>query len=138
LSVAFAKDSGTGTVSGLTSATASAGVATFTVTGVLAASLTPRADATAAGGPITTATLDKLTFSVINGGATKIVLSGGTANLASGSTRLITATIHDAAALSLPAAPPICLSVAFAKDSGTGTVSGLTSATASAGVATFT
>src|SRR5688572_24400226 len=89
--VAFAKASGAGTVSGTGNATASAGVATKSVTGVLAGSVTM--EATAAG--LSTGTLGA--FTVVHGPAADIVLSGSTADLISGASRVLTATIKDPA-----------------------------------------
>ena len=122
--VAFAKASGAGTVSGTGNATAASGVATKTITGVLAGSVT--IEATAAG--LTTGTLGA--FTVVHGAATQIALTGSTANLTSGTTRLLTATIQDAAGNTVTADNSTV--VAFAKASGAGTVSGTGNATARA------
>ena len=89
--VSFAKASGAGTVTGTGAATASSGVATKTVTGLLVGSVTM--EATSAG--LTTGTLGP--FTVVHGAATQIALTGSTANLTSGATRVLTATIRDAA-----------------------------------------
>ena len=89
--VAFAKASGAGTVSGTGNATASSGVATKTMTGVLVGSVTM--EATSAG--LTAGTLGA--FAVVHGAATQIALTGSTSNLTSGTTRVLTATIQDAA-----------------------------------------
>ena len=128
--VGFAQASGTGTVSGTGNATASAGVATKTVTGVLAGSVTM--EATAAG--LTTGTLGA--FSVVHGAASQIALTGSTADLTSGATRVLTATIEDAAGNTVTSDSTTV--IAFAKQSGIGTVSGTGNATATAGVATKT
>ena len=69
-------------------ATAANGVATKTITGTLAGSVTM--EATTAG--LTTGTLGA--FDVVPGAATQIELTGSTANLASGATRVLTATIR--------------------------------------------
>ena len=125
--VAFAKASGAGTVSGTGNATAANGVATKTITGALAGTVT--IEATAAG--LTTGTLGA--FTVVHGAATQIVFthSGSTA---SGDNHTLTATIQDAAGNTVTA--DNSTSVAFAKTGGTGTVTGLGGATASSGVAT--
>ncbi len=76
---------------------------------------------------------------VVNaGGATKLALSGSTADLASGSTRVLTATIQDTNGNTITTGPNSTSSVTFAETSGTGTVTGLGSSTAVAGVATLT
>jgi len=128
--ISFAKASGAGTVSGAGNATASSGVATKTITGVLAGTVTM--EATAAG--LTTGTLSS--FDVVPGAATQIALSGSTANLTSGATRVLTATLQDAAGNTVTSDNSTV--VAFAKASGAGTVSGTGNATATAGVATKT
>ena len=73
-------------------ATAAAGVATKTITGVLAGSVTMEATGRR---DCTTGTLGA--FTVVHGAATQIALTGSTADLASGATRVLTATIQDAA-----------------------------------------
>src|SRR5262249_48752839 len=128
-SVTFSNPSGTGTVSGLTSATASSGIATDTVTGVLAGSIT----LTAHTGSLTDGTT---TFTIVAGAASKIVITSSTTDLTSGSPRQVTAAIEDAAGNTVTT--DNSTSVSFAKTGGTGTVSGLGSATASSGVATDT
>ena len=128
--VAFAKASGAGTVTGTGTATASSGVATKTVTGALAGSVTM--EATASG--LTTGTLGA--FTVVHGAATQIALAGSTANLASGANRVLTATIQDAAGNTITADNSTVVS--FSKQSGAGTVAGTGTATASNGVATKT
>ena len=127
--VTFAKASGAGTVSGLGTDTASAGVASKTVTGVLAGSITIEGSAT---GLVS----DDLSFTVVHGAATQIVLSGSTADLASGSNRVLTAAVQDPAGNTVTSDSSTV--VAFAKASGAGTVSGTGNATASNGVATKT
>ena len=89
-------------------------------------------EATAAG--LTTGTLGA--FTVVQGAATQIALTGSTANLTSGTTRLLTATIQDAAGNTVTSDNTTV--IAFAKASGAGTVSGTGNATASGGVATKT
>ena len=128
--IAFAKQSGTGTVGGTGNATASGGIASKTVTGDLAGSVTM--EATSAG--LTAGTLGA--FSVVHGTATQIALTGSTADLASGAARLLTATITDAAGNTVTSDNSTV--IAFAKASGAGTVGGAGTATASSGVATKT
>ena len=128
-SVTFAKSSGAGTVTGLASATAGGGIATLDVTGALAGAIT--VDATATG-----LTGDSSSFSVVPGPATDVVFTSNTNSVASGSGKTLTAEIRDAAG-NLETGDN-STSVTFAKTAGTGTVTGLGSATASSGVATLT
>ncbi|MGH3071841.1 MAG: beta strand repeat-containing protein [Gaiellaceae bacterium] len=125
--VAFAKASGAGTVTGSGNATASNGVATKTITGALAGSVTT--EATSAG--LTTGALGA--FDVVHGAGAQIQLtdSGSTA---SGDNHTLTATIVDAAGNTV--ASDSSTVVTFAKTGGAGTVTGLGNATASNGVAT--
>ena len=78
--VAFGQAGGLGSVTGLGNSTASAGVATKTVTGALAG--TVNLEATASG-----LATGSLSFVVVHGAATQIALSGSTSSLASGSAR---------------------------------------------------
>ena len=128
--VAFAKASGAGTVTGTGNDTAVAGVATKTITGALAGSVTM--EATAAG--LTTGTLGA--FTVVHGAADQIELTGATTNLTSGATRVLTATVQDAAGNTVTSDNSTV--VTFAKASGAGTVTGTGTDTATAGVATKT
>src|SRR5207245_5243711 len=134
LSVMFAKTAGVGTVTGLGSTNAVAGVAALTVTGNQLGAVTISASGSAlaagAGNPIT--------FNVVAGAANKLLLSGSTADLAAGATRQLTATIQDINGNTINNGADSTLSVTFAKTAGTGTVTGLGSATASGGVATLT
>src|SRR6266478_5310658 len=138
LSVTYAKTAGIGTVTGLGSATASAGVATLTVTGNAPGSITITASATGSAGALTPGSGNPITFNVVIGAASKLLLSGSTANLTAGTTRVLTATIQDTAGNTITTGPDSTLSVTFAKTSGTGSVSGLTSVNATGGVATLT
>src|SRR5436309_3050782 len=138
LSVTFAKTAGSGTVTGLGSATASAGVATLTVTGNAPGSITITASATGSGGALTGGTGNPITFSVVTGAANKLVLSGSTANLTAGATRTLTATIQDNVGNTITTGADSTLSVTFDKTTGTGSVSGLASVNAVAGVANVT
>ncbi len=124
--VTFAKQSGTGTVTGLGSATASAGVATTTVTGALAGALALEATSGAL-------TADTLSFTVVHGAGAEIQLAESGSN-ASGNPHTLTATIRDAAGNTVTGDSATV--VGFAKTSGLGSVSGLGSATASNGIAT--
>src|SRR5207245_308203 len=138
LSVTFAKTSGTGTVTGLGSSMAVAGVATLTVTGGQPGSVTITASATGSGGALAAGTGNPIAFNVVAGAASKLALSGSTADLAAGTTRVLTATIQDTGGNTITTGPDSNLSVAFAKTSGAGSVSGLTSVNATGGVATLT
>ena len=89
-------------------------------------------EATSAG--LTTGTLGA--FTVVHGAAADIALTGATTNLTSGATRVLTATIQDAAGNTVTSDNTTV--VAFAKASGAGTVTGTGNATAVAGVATKT
>src|SRR5437016_5738666 len=138
LSVTYAKTAGTGTVTGLGSATASAGVATLTVTGNAPGSITITASATGSAGALTPGSGNPITFNVVTGAASKLALSGSTANLTAGTTRVLTATIQDTAGNTITTGPDSSLSVTFAKTSGWGSVSGLTSVNATGGLGTLT
>ena len=70
---------------------------------------------------VTTGTLGA--FTVVHGAATQIVLSGATTNLTSGTSRVLTATIQDAAGNTVTSDNTTV--VAFAKASGAGTVAGV-------------
>ena len=83
-------------------------------------------EATAAG--LTTGTLGS--FTVVHGAATQIALTGATTNLTSGATRVLTATIRDAAGNTVTSDNTTV--VTFAKQSGAGTVTGTGTATAAA------
>src|SRR5881398_2608019 len=138
LSVTFAKTAGTGTVTGLGSATASGGAATLTVTGNQPGAITITASATGSSGALTPGTGNPITFNVVTGTASKIALSGSTANLTAGTTRTLTATIQDSAGNTITTGADSTLSVTFAKTAGVGNVSGLNSVNAVAGVASLT
>ena len=114
-SVSFTQTSGSGSVSGGGSATAASGVATKTVTGVLAGSVT----VTAHSGSLTD---DTSTFTVVAGCASKLVVTELTGNLASGSTRGVTAEVQDAAGNVVTG--DNSTSVSFTQTSGSGSVSG--------------
>src|SRR5437667_176154 len=133
-SVTFAQSSGSGSVTGLGSTNAVAGIATLTVTGNLAGSVTITASATG----LVAGTGNPITFSVVAGAAAKLALSGATTDLASGSTRVLTATIQDTGGNTASTGADSTISITFAKTSGTGTVTALGSSTAVAGVATLT
>src|SRR5438477_2406672 len=105
------------------SSTIVAGTYTFTVRGTTAGG--QRKDGTG-------------TLTITPGTATKLALSGSTSNLASASTRVLTATIQDANGNTVTLGPNSTLSVTFAKTAGTGSVNGLSSTNAAGGVATLT
>ncbi|MES1248353.1 MAG: invasin domain 3-containing protein, partial [Actinomycetota bacterium] len=127
--VTFAKTSGAGTVTGLRSATVANGVASLTVTGDVAGAIT--IDASVSG-----LTGDSTAFTVVPGAATKIVVTSGTADLASGATRTLTAEIRDANDNLVTS--DNSTSLTFAKTTGAGTLTGLGSATATNGVVSLT
>src|SRR5439155_2762462 len=89
--VVFSQTAGAGSVTGLGNATASSGVASLTVTGQTAGSVTIQA--AKQGGGLST---DSSTFSVTPGTATKLVFTSGTASVASGLTKTLTAAVEDA------------------------------------------
>src|SRR5438552_2488411 len=105
------------------SSTIVAGTYTFTVRGTTAGG--QRKDGTG-------------TLTIASGTATKLALSGSTSSLASGSTRVLTATIQDANGNTVTSGPNSTLNVTFAKTAGVGTVTGLGSTNAVAGVAALT
>src|SRR5207253_469575 len=76
--VTFAQTSGTGTVSGLGSPNAVAGVASDTLTCTIAVTITLRASIS---GPINS---NSISFNVVPGAATQVVLSGLNTDLAAG------------------------------------------------------
>ena len=82
LSVTFSQLSGSGSVTGLGASTASAGVATKIVTGNLAGPVSLAASATAAGGPITSAS--DVSFTVVAGAANKLAFSAQPTNTTAG------------------------------------------------------
>ncbi|MEO6857459.1 MAG: hypothetical protein ABI323_02580, partial [Solirubrobacteraceae bacterium] len=92
--ITFAKTAGTGTITGLSTITASGGVAADTITGALAGPISLQASATLSG-PGATSSLAQ-SFSVVAGPATQLALSGSSTNLGAGATRTLTATIQDA------------------------------------------
>ena len=128
--ITFSKQSGAGTVSGTGTATVANGVATKTITGALVGAVVMEATA----GGLTTGTLGS--FTVVHGAATQIALTGSITNLTSGATRVLTATIQDAAGNTVTSDNTTVVN--FAKQSGAGTVSGTGTATAASGVATKT
>jgi hypothetical protein len=77
-------------------------------------------------------------FTVTFGAASQIVLSGSTADLATGKPRTFTATIQDASGNTVTSGTDSSRSVTFGKTAGTGSLTGLGSAPASGGVATIT
>ena len=99
------------------------------MTGVLAGPVTMEASATT-----TTGTLGA--FTVVHGAAAQIALTGSTADLTSGTNRVLTATIQDAAG-QRDERQPVEPSPS-PRPRGAGSVSGTGAATASSGVATKT
>src|SRR5207253_1272549 len=114
--VTFAETSGTGTVSGLGTATAAGGIASRTVTGAVAGSITITASAASL-------TAGSTTLSVVAGTADHLTFTGSTGDLASGNTRTLTVEIRDAGGNLVTS--DNTTSVTFAKTSGLGTLTGL-------------
>ena len=84
------------------------------------------------------ATSATVNVTVTTGAATKIVLSGSTANLVSGTGRTLTATIEDASGNTVTTGPDSTATITFAQTTGAGSVSGLSNVAAVGGVATDT
>ena len=124
--VTFAKASGAGTVTGLGTDTAVAGVASKTVTGAVVGAIVIDADS----GALTAGTLG---FTVVHGAGATIELTES-GSVTAGATHTLTATLKDASGNTLTGDNTTV--VTFAKTGGAGTVTGLGTATASAGVAT--
>src|SRR5205807_1153052 len=118
---------GSGTLTGLGTATVSGGVATQSVTGALAGSITITAGAS-------TLTSDSTTFRIVPGAAGPVARTTWNVDLAAGSPRTLTVEIRDSAG-NLVTGDNLTV-VTFAKTSGSGSVTGLGTATASGGVAT--
>jgi hypothetical protein len=113
--VTFRQTSGAGTVGGLGSSVAAAGVATRRVTGVSAGSVT--LEAAAAGLAPVSATL-----TVFPGAADHLSFTGPTLALASGAQRQVVAEIRDASENRVPTG---FATITFTKTAGAGTVVGL-------------
>jgi hypothetical protein len=129
--------SGAGSVTGLGSATATNGVATKTITGNQAGTVNLQASGGFNGNTGTTSS-NTLTDTVLAGTASQIVLSGATTDLASGSTRQLTATIEDAAGNTITSGSDSTASITFSQTAGSGSLTGLSTVAASGGVATDT
>lgn len=127
--VTFAAASGPGTVTGLGMATAASGVASKTVTGNAAGSVTISASASGLAG-------DSSTFTIAVGAGDHLIVTSSTAALVTGATRAITAEIRDASNNVLTADNSTV--VTFAQTAGSGSIGGAGSATAAAGVASRT
>src|SRR5262249_45186631 len=134
LSIAFGQSAGTGSVTGSGSVTAVAGVASLTLTGAAVGNVTIHATS----GALADGTGNPLSFNVVAGGAAKIPLSASPAPLATVGTRVLTATIQDAAGNTITSGPGSTLSVSFGQSAGTGSVTGTGSVAAVAGVASLT
>src|SRR5439155_756551 len=128
-SVTFAKTSGTGTVTGLGAATAANGVASKTVTGQTAGSITITASA-----KIGRAACRDITETPV--AASKMENNSATADLQTGMDWGRVLVVPDAS--DNVVSSDSTTSVTFAKTSGTGTVTGLGAATAANGVASKT
>ena len=133
--ISFAQTAGAGSVTGLSTVAANNGIATDTITGKLAGSVTLAANATVNG---TATSSNTQAFTVTFGTATQIVLSGSTANLASATTRTFTATIEDAAGNTITSGPDAGDNISFAQTAGAGSVTGLSTVAANNGIATDT
>src|SRR5207253_1845792 len=126
-SVAFAKSSGAGTVTGLGSATAASGIASKSVTGAVAGSITIGATATGLTG-------DSTIFALARGAVTYLAFTSSYADLQSGgSPRTLTVEVRDASENLVTGDNPSPYTTLFR--SGAGTVTGLGSATAASGIA---
>ena len=75
-------------------------------------------------------------ITITHGAKAQIALTGATTNLTSGATRVLTATLQDAAGNTVTSDSATV--IAFAKQSGAGTVTGTGNATVASGVATKT
>ena len=128
--ISFAQTAGAGSVTGLSTVAANNGIATDTITGKLAGSVTLAANATVNG---TATSSNTQAFTVTFGTATQIVLSGSTANLASATTRTFTATIEDAAGNTVTSGPDAGDNISFAQTAGAGSVTGLSTVAANNG-----
>src|SRR5207302_792491 len=118
--------------------TASAVLATLIVTGNAPGSITITASATGSAGALTPGTGNPITFNVVTGAASKLALSGSTGSLTAGTTRTLTAAIQDSVGNTITTGADSTLSVTFAQTTGTGSVTGLGSVNAVAGVANIT
>src|SRR5206468_530813 len=127
--VSFAKTAGSGTVSGLGTATASGGIASLDVTGQTSGALTITVSKTGL-------TSDSSSFSVTVGPADHLGYTTDGSSVTSGATQTLTAELRDAAA-TLRTADSTTV-VSFAKTAGSGTLTGLATATAAGGVASLT
>src|SRR5207249_1951123 len=127
--VTFAKTAGTGVVTGLGTATASGGVASLDVTGQTAGAVTITASKTGL-------TSDTSSLSVTVGAADHLTYTSDTANVASGPPKTLTSPTRRSSDL-LETADNTTV-VTFAKTAGSGTVTGLGTATASGGIASLT
>jgi hypothetical protein len=118
---------------GLGPVTVSSGVANFT--GCAITKVGTGYTLTASSSPTLTAPANANAFNITAGTATHLVLSGSSANLTAGTTRVLTATVEDAQANTVTSATN---NVTFAKTTGPGTVTGLGTTAAVNGVATDT
>ena len=110
------------------------GVATKSVTGLLVGSVSVKASASLSGpGPTSSAAL---TFNVVPGAASQVVLSGAVTDLTAGSARSLTATVKDAFGNTVTSGPDGSVSVSFGQSAGAGSLLGLGSVAAVGGVAT--
>ena len=137
-SITFAQTSGTGTVTGLTTVAATAGVATDAVTGNLAGPVNLQATATLTA-PAGATSSNTLTFPITAGDATQLILAGDTSDLPAGASRTFTATVEDAVGNTVTTGPDSTTKITFAQNGGSpATVTGLGKVNAVAGVVTQT
>lgn len=133
--VTFSAYAGGGSVTGLTTVNAVAGVAQVSVTGAAAGLVEIEAQVTISGSPAATYASNDRDFSVVPGTAARLSLVGDATNLTAGATRTLTATVLDAYGNTVTSATN---SVTFSQSSGAGAVSGTGASDALSGVASKT
>src|SRR5438876_51738 len=137
LSVTFGKTSGTGSVTGLGSSTAVAGVATLTVAGNVAGSVTITASATGSGGALAAGTGNPIAFNVVVGIASKLAFVQQPTTTTAGQTisPAVTVQIQDANGNLTTSTASVGIAILFNPSSGT--LNGGTPVSAVGGTATF-
>src|SRR5438876_1177063 len=137
LSVTFGKTSGTGSVTGLGSSTAVAGVATLTVAGNVAGSVTITASATGSGGALAAGTGNPIAFNVVAGIASKLAFVQQPTTTTAGQTisPAVTVQIQDANGNLTTSTASVGIAILFNPSSGT--LNGGTPVSAVSGTATF-
>ncbi|HVB70921.1 MAG TPA: hypothetical protein VND83_05395 [Acidimicrobiales bacterium] len=129
--IIFAQTGGSGSVTGLGSATAVHGVTTLTLTGATTGAVTIQATADSS---VANSISNTLTFNV-TGPPTQLVLAGCTPSVQSGSTCVVTATAEDSGGNIVNSYTG---SVTFSQTGGSGVVTGLGTASAANGIASVT